>query len=136
MSTWHESTWHEFWESVSVAQAAVWIVGITVLITFVVKMWPKIRAFVNMVDALSALPKFMDDTTETLAQQDSKIADIHHEVHYNNGTSVKDALARVELGVKGIYARLDTADQDRRELREDLEQTHPTARKRAPKPKE
>lgn len=129
-------TWDEFWESVSVAQAAVWIVGIAVVITFIVKGWPKIRALVRLVDALGVLPKFMVDTTATLLEQDKKIADIHHEVHYNNGTSVKDALARVELGVKGIYTRLDSADQDRRELREDLEQTHPTARKRAPKPKE
>lgn len=125
-------TWDELWSSISVFQAAAWVIGVLAVIAFFVKAWPKIRAFVRIMDSLAALPQFMVDTTKTLASQDAKIADIHHEVRYNNGSSVKDGLARVEKGVQGIYGRLDAADKDRAELREDLEATgpHPPARKR------
>lgn len=128
--------WNSFWESVSVLQLVGWILGILGIIAFFIKGWPKIRAFVQMVDSLSALAKFMTDTTATLAEQDKKIAEIHHEVNYNNGSSVKDAVARVELGVKGLYDRADNADRSDAEIREELERTRPPARKRAPKPKE
>lgn len=128
-------TWDEFWQSISVFQAVAWIVGALAVIAFFVKGWPKIRAFVKLMDALGALPQFMADTTASLKMQDEKIADIHHEVRFNNGTSVKDGIARVEKGVKGIYTRLDDADKDRADLREDLESTgpHPPARKRTVK---
>ena len=72
----------------------------------------------------------MITTAATLAGQDRQIAEIHHEVKYNNGSSVKDAVGRVERGVAGIYDRLDAADVISRKLREDLEQTKP------PQPKE
>lgn len=121
-------TWDEFWSSVTLFQAAAWVVGFGLVIGFLVRGWPKIRAFVKIMDSLGALPQFMTDTT-------TKIADIHHEVRYNNGTSVKDGLDRVEKGVAAINIRLDTADKDRKELREDLESTgpHPPARKRPAK---
>lgn len=131
-------TWQEFWDSVSVLQLVGWILGVLGIIAFLVKGWPKVRAFVKMVDSLSSLAEFMDDTTATLKAQDRKIAEIHHEVNYNNGSSVKDAVERVELGVKGLYSRIDTTDENAANLRTDLEQVRPhaPARKRAPKPKE
>lgn len=94
--------WIEFWQSISVVQAVVWVLGILAVIGFFVKAWPKIRAFVKVIDALTALPAFMDDTTETLKSQDEKIAEIHHEVQYNNGSSVKDSIERIEdhLGIE------------------------------------
>lgn len=128
-------TWDQFWESISVAQLAVWIVAILALVAFFAKGWPKLRALVKLVDALGTLPQFMTDTAATLEAQDTKIGEIHHEVKYNNGSSVKDAIGRIEVGVAGIYTRLDSADVDRAELREDLEHTRPAvARKRSAKP--
>ena len=93
--------WTEFWQSISVFQAALWILGILAVIGFFVKGWPKIRAFVRLVDALGSLPQFMADTTDTLEAQNEKIDEIHHEVQYNNGTSVKDSIGRIEthLGI-------------------------------------
>lgn len=93
--------WTEFWQSISVFQAVAWLIGILAVIGFFVKGWPKIRAFVRLVDALGTLPQFMADTTETLKEQNAKIAEIHHEVQYNNGTSVKDSIGRIEahLGI-------------------------------------
>jgi len=130
--------WNDFWDSISVLQLIGWVLGILGVIAFIVKGWPKVRAFVQMVDALSSLPTFMLDTTATLKAQDEKIDAIHHEVNYNNGSSVKDAVERVELGVKGLYDRIDTTDENAANLRTDLEEVRPhaPARKRVPKPKE
>lgn len=128
-------SWSEFWESISVLQAALWVLGILGVIAFIVKGWPWLKRFIRLVDALGQLPDFITRTDKTLLDQDRKIAQIHHEVNYNDGGSVKDTVDRVELGVKGIYQRLDAADQDRADLREDLEHTHPAvARKRTTKP--
>lgn len=115
---------------------AIVIAAVLAVIGFIRKVWPVLSRFVKTMDALNDLPQFMVTTARTLADQDVKIEQIHHEVNYNNGSSVKDSVARVETGVKGIYKRLDDADTDRRELREDLERTRPAARKRTPKPKE
>lgn len=125
--------WNTFWESVSVLQLVGWVLGILGLIAFFVKGWPKIRAFVRLVDSLADLPEFMETTTR-------KLEEVHHETHLNNGGSIKDstirteaAVERVEIGMKAVYDELTAADQ---KLREDmLERTTPP-RKRATKPKE
>lgn len=127
----------------------LWVVGILVVLggflRGLYRAWPFIKQGVITINSLADLPRFMSTTAATLEAQDQgakerdiQIAEIHHEVHYNNGSSVKDAVARVELGVKGLYERADAADQNAVELREDLEQTKPRspARKRPPKPKE
>lgn len=114
---------------------AIVIAAIVVLFLIgrgVYRAWPVIKQFVLTVNAITGLPEFMERTDATLAGQNQKIAEIHHEVHFNNGSSVKDAavrtekaVGRVERGVKGLYkeiARLDAADAD---LRTDLENTHP-----------
>jgi hypothetical protein len=116
------------------------------LVGFISKwVWPFLKKLVELVDVLDKLPQFMITTAATLAYQEQKIDEIHHELNYNNETSVKDATHRIEKGVKGIYDRLDaqdrrfdTADQAQAELREDLEQTTPRrpARKRPTQPKE
>lgn len=95
-------SWDEFWQSVSALQLIGWVVGALAVIAFFVKGWPKLRAFVKVMDALTTLPEFMADTTATLKSQDEKIAEIHHQVQYNNGTSVKDSIERIEdhLGIE------------------------------------
>lgn len=93
--------WDEFWQNVSVFQAVGWVLGGLAVIAFIVKGWPKIRAAVRLIDALGELPQFMADTTQ-------KINDIHHEVHYNNGTSVKDAISRLEKAAGTTPARKRT----------------------------
>ena len=73
------------------------------VISVVRKSWPVARAFVVTINALAELPVALSDqaafrvmTTATLAAQDLKIEEIHHEVHFNNGSSVKDAIERIE----------------------------------------
>jgi hypothetical protein len=120
-----------------------WVVGALAIMALLAgiygfsrKLWPVLRKFVRTIESLDDLPQFMVTTAATLHDQDKKIDEIHHEVQFNNGSSVKDAVTRVEEGVKGLYDRLDEVDIDRRELREDLEQTkpHSPARKRPAKP--
>lgn len=116
-----------------------WIILIVALLLFLRKLWPSISKMVKLIDALGQLPDFMSRTDTTLKAQDVKIDDIHHEVHYNNGSSVKDAIRRVEetsgrleRGVAGLYDRADAADKADADLRADLEDTQ----SRFQKPKE
>jgi hypothetical protein len=125
--------------------------------------WRFVTRFVTTVNELADLPtelgelrKFRSDTSVTLAQQNTtlatqnqKIAEIHHEVHFNNGSSVKDAtvrteeaVERVEMGVKGLYGEVDGVKAQLVELHEtdadmrrDFENTHPRSTLKLPKEK-
>lgn len=109
------------------------------LIALIHKMWTLVTRTVHTLENLELLPKFMEETKATLKAQDEgaiirdrKIEEIHHEVNYNNGSSVKDAISRVEDGVAGLYRRADTTDQNASDLRDDLENTKPVIRRRKP----
>lgn len=115
-------TWQEFWETVSVWQAVGWVVGAFVVLTFIVKAWPFIRNFFLILDALIRLPEVIE-----------KVDEIHHEVHFNNGSSVKDAVIRIEVGVKGLHKRVDLIDRTAQEVRADLIHERQPVRKRTPK---
>lgn len=103
----------EWAESVSLWQIIGWSAGFVGAVLFFWKGWPWLRKtataivhFAQIVDAVQELPAFIDRTdatlekqNETLEAQNEQIADIHHEVHYNNGSSVKDAVRRVEVAL-------------------------------------
>lgn len=114
--------------------ALVWTVD-----RFIRRGWPAVKRFVNalvhfvqIVDAVAGLPDF-------IARTDKSVGEIHHEVHFNNGSSVKDsaarteaAVGRIEVGVKGLYPRVDRLETDVKELRQadvqmraDFDDTHP-----------
>jgi uncharacterized coiled-coil protein SlyX len=65
----------------------------------------------TLTQALADLPAFIERTDHTLDEQNVKIGEIHHEVQYNNGSSVKDAIARVEEGVAGLYEHVADIDE-------------------------
>jgi uncharacterized protein YoxC len=102
----------------TLATICVIIVALFVVARFLIRFWPWLKKLIRGVDAVIALPDFMEKTTEGMTSQTKKLDDIHHEVHYNNGTSVKDAMARVELGVKGIYHRIDALEEAVEDLHE------------------
>lgn len=81
--------WEAFWDSISVLDVVLVIIGGTLVIGFIAKGWPKIRAGFRLIDALGDLPDRLDSIEQ-------KIGEIHHEVNYNNGSSVKDAVTRIE----------------------------------------
>lgn len=98
----------------------LWVAGAAAFVLFVKKGWPALKrfavalnAFVKTVDAVTGLHAFIERTDATLKAQDARIAEIHHETHRNDGSSIKDssdrteaAVERVELGVRGLYDRV------------------------------
>jgi len=129
---------------VTLVDAILWVILISIIIGLIIKAWPFVRglvAFVGIVPILLKLSDFIDDTTktledhtETLSRQDVQIAAIHHETHKNDGSSIKDAMERVEVGVAGLYGEIDKVNitlqdlqsEDRRLQREIDERTQPT----------
>jgi len=108
----------EWAESVSLWQAVGWTTGIAAFVVFVVFMrkkgWPwllgtarAILTFARVVDAVQGLPDFIDRTDSTLEEQNKKISEIHHEVHFNDGSSVKDAVIRTEQDVAEVKRLLE-----------------------------
>lgn len=128
----------QFLGDVTLLQALAWVAIASALIAAVVKLWPVLRKAVKLTDSLADLPDFMEQTK-------TQLAEIHHEVHYNNGSSVKDAqrrteeaVARVEEGVSGLHEKfeehlVDAAERDRR-IRS-IEDTQPHPRSGVPNPR-
>lgn len=95
-------------------QLIFWVVAIFALIGLTVKLWPAIRHTVEVVEAFRKLPEFVETvktTRDSLDDAKKQISEIHHEVHYNNGTSVKDATRRIEMGVKGLYEKIESTEE-------------------------
>jgi hypothetical protein len=105
--------------------------GVWALVAFVRKGWPWLKSFAKaiintaqIIDSVKGLPDFIERTDATLASQDTKIAEIHHEVHYNNGSSVKDSQARTEaVIVNEIRPALRALAEADAALRADFERT-------------
>lgn len=68
----------------------IWFVFLTVaLITAVVKAWPFISNVVRTVDIISELPERLDKI-------ETRLMNVEHEVRTNGGSSIKDAVKRIE----------------------------------------
>jgi hypothetical protein len=110
--------WFVEWaESVNLWGTLLIAGGITAFILGVVaffkKGWPWLVSFARAIQKTSQVVDAVQELPEFIARTDQRIAEIHHEVHYNNGSSVKDAVRRVENGVAGLYdeiAELKEAD--------------------------
>lgn len=89
----------------SALQLVFWIVAIGALIAVLVKLWPALTQFVTIMNAVTGLPEF-------IARTNTSVDEIHHEVHYNDGTSAKDAIKRVEDGVAGLYDKVEGLASD------------------------
>lgn len=112
----------------SVLTIAVIIIAIFIIARFLMRFWPWLRKvisftdagtrIVGMADVIDQLPAFIDRT-------DKAIEEIRHEVAFNNGSSVKDAIARVETGVSGLHKKYDELTAADLKLSKKLEQTQP-----------
>lgn len=91
-----------------VLQAVLWLVAVGLFIGLVVKMWPYLWNSVQIVNALLKLPAIAAQLPQ-LAQQ---VKDIHHETHRNDGSSLKDAVSRIEDSVGGLHGRMDMVEKD------------------------
>ena len=99
--------WEQFWDGVSVLDVALAVIAFSLVIGFIVKGWAKLRAGIRLIDTLGTLPDRLD-------RIDSRLDDIHHETHKNDGSSIKDAtirtenaVDRIELGMRSVSDRLD-----------------------------
>lgn len=84
----------------SAVQLVLWILAAIAVIVFVVKMWPLISRFVATVNALADLPAKL-----------ALVDEIHHEVRPNTGTSLNDAVRRVEAVQRQQSIQLNEQDE-------------------------
>lgn len=94
---------------------AVWVVAGVIVIVALVKTWPAIRRAVHTLEALSHLPEWMGQTTETMSE-------IRHEVFPNNGGSLRDRVDRAltwqekhESKSDAVVARVDKLEKEKNE---------------------
>lgn len=113
-------SWLVAWlRTVSVWDAALWVVGAVLLVWFVKnKAWRGVVAFargiVNSAELLAAvqgLPAYIARADKRHEQLSAKVDGIYHETHNNDGSSIKDSVDRIEMGVKGLYPRVDTVEE-------------------------
>lgn len=102
--------WTDLFGDLLAVQVAAWIAAFFLLLVLIVKVWPWIRGLVRLVDNLQSLPAFMERTDQELKSQTEKISEIHHEVNYNNGGSVKDAVSRLDANVTELIERVGAAE--------------------------
>lgn len=94
---------------ITVVQLVLWALAAAALVVAVVRVWPLIRRFVATIDALAELPAKM-----------RLLDEIHHEVRPNTGTSLNDAVRRVEREQTRQAVQLDQQTQQLAETTEKL----------------
>lgn len=108
----------------SALQLVFWIGAIGALIAVVVKVWPALSQFVEIINATAGLPDYIKRADDRHKRLESKVDGIYHETHNNDGSSVKDAVDRIEKSineeVKPTLLALAKADDD---LWEEIERT-------------
>jgi hypothetical protein len=75
----------------------IWFFFLTIiLIATLVKAWPFISSVVKTVDIITSLPvelRYIHDKLDTL---EIRLISVEHEVKTNGGSSIKDAVKRIE----------------------------------------
>lgn len=113
--------WTVFLKSISLWQIALVIIALSIIWMAFKRFWPTLKKAIKLTDALADLPAFITRT-------DKAIEDILHEVKYNNGSSVKDGIRRLEESNKSLHKKYD----DLARALAVVEQTTPrTSRKKA-----
>jgi hypothetical protein len=89
------------------------------------KAWRGVVAFAKgivqsaeILEAVRDLPAFIKRSDDRHADLAEKVDGIHHETHTNDGSSIKDAAARIEVGVASLHARMDDVENTVKELRQ------------------
>lgn len=93
----------EWLSGVDPAQAVVVVLVMAGVLWVTVKVWPVLRRMVQTVDTLSDLP-------ERLQRIERQVGIVRGEVTHNGGTSLKDAVRRVEQGQAAQDAQLERLD--------------------------
>lgn len=123
----------DFLEGISVWDALTWIALVVAAAVFIYRRgWRSIIAFarglINAAEILASvqgLPAYIERADQRAAAADQraaaadqrhdrlerKVDAIYHETHNNDGSSIKDSVDRIEIGVRGLYDRVDTVEQ-------------------------
>lgn len=102
----------------------LFLVALFLLLAVVIKSWPIITGFVTTINILLALPTWqvglgirldetdrkmderMDGTDSRIADLETLVAKIDHQVHPNGGGSLNDQVAKAQGGVDQILEAL------------------------------
>ena len=114
--------------NLTLLQVVFWVIAIITLIALILKLWPVVSKFVQIVNATAGLPKFIQEMEARLVVDDTRhkalskqVSEIHHEVHFNNGTSVKDGVRRIEQKLNDqIEPTLKALARSDEKIREDF----------------
>lgn len=99
----------------------IFMAGTAILagLTFVTaKAWPVIRRLVHFQDDMMGRPGF-PGIFERLEGIEKMAAEVRHEVRHNDGSSLKDAVRRIEVGLRESHGEI-VAEMDRHQA-EDAE---------------
>ena len=75
----------------------IWFVFLTIVfIAAIVKAWPFITSVVKTVEIISSLPEQLTYIHDKLDTLEIRLISVEHEVKTNGGSSIKDAVKRIE----------------------------------------
>lgn len=75
----------------------IWFVFLTIVfIAAIVKAWPFITSVVKTVEIISNLPEQLTYIHDKLDTLEIRLISVEHEVKTNGGSSIKDAVKRIE----------------------------------------
>lgn len=75
----------------------IWFVFLTVVfLAAIVKAWPFISSVVKTVEIITELPARFQHIDEKLDTLEIRLMSVEHEVKTNGGSSIKDAVRRIE----------------------------------------
>ena len=120
-----------FLDDVVLLQTVFWLTAIVMILVLAVKLWPVLSKFVTIVNSTAGLPKFIDEMNTRRTEDDARheklarqVAEIHHEVNYNNGSSIKDGVRRIEGQIALLIAE-DAAIREDFGITEDKRRRQP-----------
>ena len=114
---------------------APWLVAIIIVIVGIVKLWPYGQKLMRFIDDVAGEPERPGFQSRPGLME--RVARIEHEVRTNHGTSLKDAVKRIEVGqeehrtftrerFESVGERLDELGDADSALRRDFEMTRNT----------
>jgi hypothetical protein len=75
----------------------IWVIFLSVVfMAAMVKAWPFITSVVKTVEIISALPEELQYIHKKLDTLEIRLISVEHEVKTNGGSSIKDAVRRIE----------------------------------------
>jgi len=81
----------------------IWVIFVTIVFVGVlVKAWPFITSVVKTVEIITELPSRFQHIDEKLDTLEIRLMSVEHEVKTNGGSSIKDAVKRIEERLDNI----------------------------------